>query len=412
MMPTRSADASLPPVSPSVGVPGRSPSLATALAASLAVRALTLFASGLVVIVAGMHSIPKIVKLPGLAMFPYAGPLGRAVDAWANWDGAWFLRIAAHGYHYPGSEAFFPLYPLLVRAVTPVVGGRYVIAGLLVSLICYVAATWLLYRLVEREFSSQTALWTVVFMAVFPTSFFFQAVYSESLFLLATVAAFYFADRQRWALAGLAGFAASLTRNSGILVVLPVAIFYLQSREWRWRRIDRSALWLGLIPAGLGTWMAWLYARFGDPLMFMHVESRWHRHFELASTTLSDGTANWVHGVDHLLLLHGQGVRGIHNLIALPFVALALALIVVCWSRVRLPYAVYATAAAFLPLSFPSHVRPFFSFPRFALVIFPLFIAMALLAEHQRWLRLAIVVVSLAGLVWLTSEFSYLIFVS
>ncbi|HEV2061475.1 MAG TPA: mannosyltransferase family protein, partial [Solirubrobacteraceae bacterium] len=118
-----------------------------------------------------------------------AGPLAR-------WDSVWFLEIARDGYDRAHDAAFFPLYPLLVR-----LGGGSVLAGAVLSLACFAAALWLLHRLVALDFGERVARLCVLLVAVFPGAFFFSAVYSESLFLLLSVAAVYGARTGRWELA-------------------------------------------------------------------------------------------------------------------------------------------------------------------------------------------------------------------
>ena len=139
--------------------------------------------------------------------------LGVAVDVWARWDSDWFLRIAEHGYSWPSSTpAFFPLYPLLVAAFGWVLLGHTVLAGVLVSLVAGAAAFGLLYQLALERLGEEVARRTVLFLAVAPTSLFFGAVYSESLFLLLTVASFVAAERGRFWQAGVAGGLALLMK--------------------------------------------------------------------------------------------------------------------------------------------------------------------------------------------------------
>ena len=116
------------------------------------------------------------------------GFLKRALEPWAHWDGVWFIRIAVDGYGaHAQSQAFFPLYPLLVRGVAVVTGHNYVVAGLVVSLACYAGVMVVLFKLAQALLGPRVALWSVVFISVFPTALFFQAVYSESLFLVLTL---------------------------------------------------------------------------------------------------------------------------------------------------------------------------------------------------------------------------------
>lgn len=109
----------------------------------------------------------------------FSGFLERLLEPWANWDGVWFIRIAADGYQaHSFSQAFFPLYPWAVQVVAAVLGGSYVVAGVTISLVCYAGAMAVLYLLASDHFGPRVAMWSVVFISVFPTAFFFQAVYS------------------------------------------------------------------------------------------------------------------------------------------------------------------------------------------------------------------------------------------
>ena len=269
-----------------------------------------------------MTRLPQAVYARRLIYNPTAllsGAPGRWLNAWADWDGQWYVRIAREGYRARVSAAFFPLYPLLLRVLSPLVAHSYVVVGVALSLACYVAAMVVLYRLVTIDYGDRVASWTVVFASVFPTSFFFQAVYTESIFLLTTVTCLYFARRERWLLAGLAGFLAALTRNTGILVLLPMALFYLSARGWRLRQLDRRLAFFALVPAGLALWMVYLLAKFGDPLAFSRAQDYWHRHLSTPWTTIDLGVRKGIAGIQ-ALMHNGEGTPSIssHNTLLIP----------------------------------------------------------------------------------------------
>jgi len=117
----------------------------------------------------------------------------------ARWDSGWYVSIASRGYFYFGPEelsnvVFFPLYPLLMKAVSFVTGGNLVIAGIIVSNLALLLACFFLYFLAKKELKKKSlALTSVFFLLIFPYSFFFTSVYTEALFLLTVVASFYFA---------------------------------------------------------------------------------------------------------------------------------------------------------------------------------------------------------------------------
>src|SRR3954468_10330822 len=126
------------------------------------------------------------------------GTVGNALVApSAAWDSVWYLGIADGGYADPQRTAFFPLYPLLVRAGGWVIGSPLV-AGALLSLGCFVVAAALLHELTRLELGAGAARWTVIALAWSPMSFFFSAVYSEALFLAVSVGALLAARRRSW----------------------------------------------------------------------------------------------------------------------------------------------------------------------------------------------------------------------
>ena len=356
-----------------------------------------------------------------------AHPLGFFLSAWRHWDSVWFTRIADHGYD-PHATAFFPLYPLLVRAAALGTGWTSA-AGVIVSVVCFAAALVLLYRLVRDEFDASTAAWTVILLSFASTSFFFQAVYSESLFLLLTVASFSAARRGRWLLAGLAGGLAALTRSAGVLLVVPLAWMWFEQyrsgalrlpgavaarpllARGRPRLVSFAAL--ALVPAGLGLYMAYLSRRFGNPLEFVVAEQHWHRSLHLPVTAIYDGAQAAWRSVRSIAADPGVFTRlerlpfrdqwlTLGNLTAFLALVFALVMLVACWRRLPSAYAVLAVVTLLLPLSYPTHGTPLLSFPRFLVVDFPVFIALAVLVVRRPVLRWAALTALTAGLLVFT----------
>ncbi len=348
------------------------------------------------------------------------GPAAAMLEPWAHWDGVWFIRIAADGYGaHQNSQAFFPLYPLLVRAVSWV-AGDFVIAGVLVSLTCYAGAMILLYQLVKEDFGASAGAWTIVFISLFPTALVFQAVYSESLFLLLSVACFAAARRGNWLAAGLAGLLATATRSSGLALLVPLAFMWWeqrhaialrlpggpQARAPRLRRPTLASLaCLLLVPAGLALYMAHLWATFGDPLLFGQVQASWGRAFAAPWASIWHGAVEAIRGTGWLLangpgeLLGtrndsgGMPLEVLGNLYEFAGLLAALVLLALCWRRLPAAYTVYALAAFLFPLFYPAAGRPLSNLPRFVLADFPLFIALAVtLAPHRiaRWVVAAV----------------------
>lgn len=348
----------------------------------------------------------------------------RLLGIWSHWDGEWYLRIAQSGYRADdGTSAFFPFYPLLVKLLGWLLGGNYLLAGVIISGGATLAALILLYELVRRDFGRETASRTALYLAAFPTAFFLSAIYSEGLFLALALGAFLAVRHYRnWALAGLLVALATLTRSLGILLLIPLA--------WEWWR-QRQPLLVGLrLPFGkrpdgqsrsLGVtaqirlapapppltmllvlaapllailgWLLFNGVALGDPLNFLKIQSEypWNRHGAWPWETVWKGAQVFFasRGPDGLL---PPAPREDPNLLDFPFfVFFALLLLGAIWQtwRGKLPlaYLLYFGLGLLFPLISPTPKQPLLSFPRFGLILFPAFLLLAQWGERWRWLH-------------------------
>lgn len=211
-----------------------------------------------------------------------------------RWDSLWILQVARHGYTDIAHTAFFPLYPMLIRLLHVVLRLPDPIAGLLLSLTCFLAALYAIGRWAEREFGMRTAQITMALVALFPTSYFLRATYTESLFLLLSILAISASRQRRFLLASVSVALATLTRNTGILLGLVLLCDYLSARGmgwrfWRrcwWARLNYEVTWLFLPIAALAGYLAWLYNHTGLTFAFTNAEVYWHRTFVPAWDTV------------------------------------------------------------------------------------------------------------------------------
>jgi Mannosyltransferase (PIG-V) len=320
--------------------------------------------------------------------------LGYATDVWARWDSDFFLRIAQNGYD-DASAAFHPLYPAAVAGLGRVFAGHYILAGLVVSLLAGAASFVLLYQLAERRLGADGGRRSVLYLALFPMALFFQAVYSESLFLFFVLAAFVLAERNSFAAAGLVTGLAILTRAAGLALLPALAIL-----AWRNRDRVRALGGLALAIPVAAIYPLVLWQQLDDPFAFTDAQDRWHRHFSRAGPFggLWDGLVAGWHGLEQFVVGHGTHVAGVsarhaaaENLQAAVFLLLFLALTVVAWRRFGAPYGLYAAVSLAIPLSYPSSRWPLLSLPRFGLVIFPFFLALAALTNGRPRAHAAVV---------------------
>lgn len=315
-------------------------------------------------------------------------------EIFAAWDSGWYFDIARRGYYYnpdgQSSIAFFPLYPMLMRAIAWPFGttDRAVwVSGMLVSACALVFALVALHRLTERLLEDrEAARRTVLYVAVFPFSFFFTRVYTESLFLLVSVLAVSAAYRSHWWGAGVWGGLAVLTRPNGLLIGIPLFLLALRDRP-RVPDLVRRLLPLGLVPLALIGYCGYIYTLTGDPLAWLDAQRHWH---------YSLGQAPWRQPLTLLSTLERYGpysmfftsplmpYQVIHAAIGLLFLALT----PFVFKRLGLALGAYVLVSLLVPMggSDPQGLG------RYSAVLFPVFIALGSVGSPR--LHEAILVVS------------------
>jgi hypothetical protein len=317
---------------------------------------------------------------------PRLHDLGYFTDLWARWDSEFFLRIAENGYDQ-ASAAFHPLYPALVGGLGRVFFGHYVLAGLVISLLATLGSFVLLHQLAAERLGIEGARRSVLYLAVFPMALFLQAVYSESLFLFLALASFALAERNRFAGAGVVAGLAILTRAAGLALLPALALL-----AWRNRERPRALGGVALALPVAAVYPLVLWQQVGDPWAFRDAQDRWHRHFSAAGPFggIWDGLVAAWRGLEQFVVGHGTHVSGVNpmhaaaeNVQAAAFLVLFLILTVVAWRRFGAPYGLFAAVSLAIPLSYPSTRWPLLSLPRFGLVIFPLFLALAALTASR-----------------------------
>lgn len=295
---------------------------------------------------------------------------------WANFDGVHYLNIARQGY-LQFQQAFFPFYPYLIRWLALLFPKDYLLSGLVISHLGFFVSLYLFYKLIKLDFEEKIAKRSILYLLLFPTSFYFGSIYTESLFLALVLGSFYAARKKQWLIAGILGAFAGATRFVGIFLFPALVI------EW-WNQTSnklRSFFPLFLIILGLLFYMWYLERTVGDPLYFIHVQpffgaertggkiillyQVFWRYFKMILTTKADVLyfAVWTE------LLVGF---------------LFLALSIFAYFRLRFSYFVFMILAYITP----TLSGTLSSMPRYVLTLFPGFILLALLAEKYRWLKI------------------------
>jgi hypothetical protein len=366
------------------------------------------------------------------------GPVLRGpawLDGWYQFDAGWYYDIAAHGYHYvPGQQssiAFFPSYPMSMRAVGAVTGD-FQVAGWIVAVAAGAASVLLFGAWVWERLPRPAAVTAIAVLMLYPYALYlYGAIYGESLFLVAALGAFLLLERRMYWLAGLVGVVATAGRPIGIAVTIGLVVRMLELRAQDRRgdgaesstddghptgdlAVDRprfrellgavtAVRWreAGVLLSGFGllSWVTYLWVEFGDPLAFIAAESApgWdqgvgpHTWFKinyfdtvLQSPVFSNGRLLTVQAIGCLV---------------------AVMLLRRVWRLFGWGYAVYAALAIAIPII---GTDDFMGTGRYLLVAFPIAAAAgdALAAARWRWVRPAVLVASAAFLIVLTVIFA------
>jgi len=317
-----------------------------------------------------------------------------SMNLWSHWDGEHYVTLALGGYLTPPdnvSPAFFPLYPLLVRSFGELFGGpisreALSVWGPLISLLFLPFALYFVYQIALDGWGHRVARGAVLALAFFPTTFFLNAAYTESLFLALSAGSVWAVRvRKDLLLACVLAGLASATRNVGVFLIVPLAYEWINNMD-RWR-----GAYLLLVPSGLVAYMGYLWA----PLLFYTAQEDWGRKATGPLATVGRAWTSAVEGAGRLLDPGlwtdptignlANHVAGAGNLTNLAFFVFAVA-VLLAGSRDLPPsltlYGLLLIAPATL---FGTAQSPLMGTPRYMLVAFPIFIVLGLLSTNS-WL--------------------------
>jgi len=287
---------------------------------------------------------------------------------WGNFDGVHYLNIAGNG--YTNNARFMPLYPLMIKSLS-LFGFSQFIAGLFLSNLFFLLSLFVLYKLIKLDFSKNIIILVTIFILVFPTSFFFGAVYSESLFLLLILLSFYFARQKNWLLAGIFAGLSSATRIVGIIMFFTLLVeFYLQKEKISLKNL----LYIAIAPVGTIIYAIYNKVKWGSFFYFLQA------HGELGNSRSTNKIVLFPQTIYRylkiLLTLPTKQFEWWIALLELVMFIFCLSILYIAWrKKVRPSYLLYGLGALFIPASSGT----FSGLPRYIIPIFPMFITIALI---------------------------------
>lgn len=279
------------------------------------------------------------------------------------------MSIAQYGYKFVG-QAFFPLFPLLIRLF-----GSSVFLGLVVSNALFLLALFGLYKLIRLDYGEKIARGAIIILLLFPTSFYFASLYTESFFLALVVWSFYYARREKWLFSGILGGLASATRIIGILL-LPVLLIEGFLKD---KKITVKHLPLIIICVGILSYMFYLKRASGDYLAFLHALPTFGEQRSGFWVFLPQVIYRYIFKI--LPSLNYSYFQGVFSA-WLEFIVSTFFLIlcVISFFKLRLGYSIYLTLGYIIPTLSGS----FSSMPRYVIVLFPGFILLSIYLQKVR----------------------------
>lgn len=291
----------------------------------------------------------------------------RIFSMWGVHDSGWYLQIAKTWYPDKskdiiptdhGEYSMFPLYPLLMRMISKLTGYPFIV-GILLSNLFLILAAIFLFKLAELKYDSVVAKHSVCYLFLFPTSFIFSGVFSESLYLFLLLACFYYYEKGSYFLSGVTGFFLSLSRVLGVFSIIALSTDLILKSKSGLKPLNFKLIYLILIPVGLLLFMLMNKIYSGDYLMFAR-NAYWNGKFSNPFLNLWEGLS-----ADFFTF----------NLLAW-FTIIFLLVPAFFYKQIPLHYHLVILYSALVPLSFG-----LMSMPRMCMVAFPFYILLARLTK-------------------------------
>lgn len=318
-------------------------------------------------------------------------PADHPLAGWSKWDAAWYSLVAFDGYVGPTGEpvqtrGFFPLYPMLTRALSwlqpsEVSRGDMAVWGVMAANLCFLGMVIMLAKVIAHHHGDEVALTAVTLLIVSPMAFFFNAGYSESLFLLCTVTAFWFAYKQHWIPASIAIALASATRLFGLALIPCILLI-----AGKHRAQIRELVIIPMVGAlGAFAYVIWTWVMYDDALAYWHAQDAfwgdWYDRVGSYSDVISAGPMDMVRSPENFVISMNLALAVI-ALATLPWV----------WKRLEPGMALFTTIIVVFHSVYTWH-----SLGRYLLAGIGVYIVLGILLSKPGWntgVRTAVIVAS------------------
>jgi Gpi18-like mannosyltransferase len=305
---------------------------------------------------------------------------------WLRFDANWYLTVAQNGYIFKESErsniVFFPLYPLLIRFTGFFTGGNLALSGMIISTLFALLSCWLLFLFAKKEYDEQTAWRSIFFFLAFPVSFFLISIYTESLFIFLSLAAFLCARYKKWILATLCVALLTATRVTGLALLPALALEYATQQGYSLHALWRKKTFLFLLmPLGFFLFLGYQWITFGDPLLFLNGQNAWQRNASFSPASIVSKFHQYIS--EFSLVAQTDNPQPLATRwIDVVFFIFFITGIILSFIKTSAPLTLFSVGLLAIPLLSGSLL----SMSRYMFVAFPIFLALGRAIKHPQTL--------------------------
>ncbi len=350
----------------------------------------------------------------------YARRYPYLVGIWGNFDGMHYLSIARHGYE-DLKQGFFPLFPVCIWLIHTVTTLTYIYSALFISHFFFLLTLPFLYILTKKDNQPNWFFFLFV-LFLFPTSFFYGAIYNDSLFFFLATSSIFFARKEKWFWASVLAGLATLTRLNGLALAFYLATEYLVSQtsieeSWNFKKVwsnflkkiqpkelfQSGALWISLVPLSFLSYLAYLQIEFGSWMSLFDSMKIWKqsnptlppivvwRYIKILTINSPNDLNFWVAALELFAVIFYCHI------------------IVTSYKKIRLSYWVFIVVSILIPWC----TGTFQGMPRYALHLYPMFLASSLLlATQKKWVQYVYFILAALVMIFVITLFTRGFFVT
>lgn len=340
------------------------------------------------------------------------------ITVWGNFDGYYYNEIAKRGY-FDSEVPFFPLYPILIHLLSKITTIPAVISGQIISNISFFFSLVVISKLINKDqlFKINNFFLTIaILIMLFPTSFYYGAIYNDSVFFLFASLSLLYARKGSFVISSIFASLATLGRLNGLTLFFYIVIEYITRNEtkaistWNIRNFTRLTSWKSiktllyskisavfLVPIAFVSYLIFIHIKFGNWYMLFLAMSPWGQD----NITIPLQVV-WR----YLKILFINSNSNLNYWIAaseLSFFLIYALLLIYSFRKIRFSYWMFF----FLSVLIPSLTGTFQGMPRYGLHLYPFFMSLTLfLFSKNLSFRLAYFIISTILLIIFTALFT------